>query len=110
MDHICTTESFIVHDLDPIKGPCPICCRETTQRITWVSILCENCRGEFGPDYTAGYIVKKRREFCGKNRRQWSELTGLTPGSIKYYESHKPSARYLKLTEDLVKRLKPCGE
>ena len=107
MDHICTSESFIVQELEPVKAVCPICCQETTQRITWVSVLCMNCRRDFGPDYTLGYIVMKRREYCGKTRRQWSKLIGYTVESIRYYEYHKPSEIYLRKTEELVKKIKP---
>lgn len=25
MNHICISESFIIHELEPMKGKCPIC-------------------------------------------------------------------------------------
>jgi len=107
MSHICTTESFIIQELEPIKGKCPICCQITTQRITWVSILCEHCRSEFGPDYTMAYIVRMRRKYCNLNRKEWSKLTGLSKDTITSYEWKIPSKHYFILTERLVNQLKP---
>ena len=107
MDHICTSESFIVQELEPMKGKCPICCQVTNQRITWVSAICEHCRGEFGPDYSRAYIVRKRREYCNLSRKEWSKLAGLSVATIKSYEWKIPSEHYFSLTERLVNKLKP---
>jgi len=107
MDHICTSESFIVPDIESIKGKCPICCQVTNQRITWVSVICGHCKGEFGPDYSRAYIVRKRREYCNLSRKEWSKFTGLSVATIRSYEWKIPSEKYFDLTERLVNKLKP---
>jgi len=104
MNHICTIESFIVQDLGPLKARCPICCQMTVQHVTWAGILCSNCNREFGPDYTSGHIVKNRREYCKKTRKEWSKLVGNTIKTIKFYEYHYPSECYLTRTGELVKK------
>jgi len=106
-DHICTTESFIVQELEPIKGTCPVCCQTTVQRITWVSVFCTHCRGEHGPDYTWGNIVRQRRRYLGLQPREIAKLLGFKRQTIYYYEHWQPSKRYIELTEALVKKLKP---
>ena len=105
---MCTSESFIIRELEPMKGKCPICCQVTTLRITWVSFICEHCRGESGPDYSRAYIVRKRREYCNLSRKEWAKLTGLSVQTIKSYEWKIPSEHYFNLTERLVNRLKPA--
>ena len=66
MDHICTSESFIVQDLEPMKGKCPICCnrrkdvsgikmypmclRKIAKPSKFISI-CRLSNGKFGKDY-----------------------------------------------------------
>lgn len=108
--HICTTESFIVQDLEPIKSHCPVCCQTTIQRITWVSVLCTHCRREHGSDYTWGDIVRQRRLYLGLQPREIAKLLGFKRQSIYHYERWQPSKRYIELTEKLVKEMKPTIE
>jgi len=105
--HICTTESLMVHDLEPITAYCPVCCQKTVQRITWVSVMCTHCRGEHGPDYTWGMIVRQRRKYLGLQPREIAKLLGFKRQSIYHYERWQPSKRYIELTEKLVKEMKP---
>ena len=106
-DHICTTESFIVQDLEPIQMYCPICCQKTTQRITWVSIFCTHCRREHGLDYTWAHIVRQRRKYLGLTPKEMAKLLPFKKETIYYYERKVPSKRYIELTEKLVNQIRP---
>lgn len=105
MSHICTSRSFVVDDVPQFEKICPICCKKNMMTATWVSVICEGCRLEHGPDYTMGYICRKRRKYLGLTRRQMSEQTGYSPKTIKTYEWGQPSEKYFKITEEVVKTL-----
>jgi len=109
-DHICTTESFIVQDLEPIQMYCPICCQKTTHKITWVSVYCTNCRREHGPDYTWSDIVRQRRLYLALTPREIAKLLNFKKETIYFYERKQPSKRYIELTEKLVNQMKPTIE
>lgn len=104
MNHICTTESFIVDDIPMFEKFCPVCCKKTKQRATWVSVLCLECRGEHGPDYTFGMIASQRRRLIlGLTRRELGMRLGIRTSSVARYERDPCPMSYFQRLEKLVK-------
>ena len=104
--HVCTSESFIVHEIEPMHKVCPICGQITEQRVTWTGVLCMGCRREYGPDYSLAYIVRKRREILGLTKREMGKRLGYTKGTVHQYEwGDGPSQIYVDKSLQLVKEM-----
>lgn len=101
---ITTTESYVLHDVPPFGKKCPVCCRTAMHRVTWVSIQCQSCRKEWGPDYTKGMLARQRRELLGMSRRQLGIMLGLKTGTVRHYEYFPTPDVYFNKLEKLLKR------
>ena len=100
--HISTQETFMVDAIEVDNCYCPVCCKETKQRIGWLDAHCSNCN-QYSNE-ACNQTVQKRRTLLGFSVDEIAKRLRLNKSTIRYYEKMWPSKRYWKATERMVKR------
>ena len=97
--HICSTRSLSAGvDLPAVE--CPLCLQKTLVR-TWVDSECGTC-GLNTERYVGENLMVARRRM-GLTRKQFGELIGYKPATVKKYEWTNPSSNYIRWCEKIIR-------
>lgn len=105
MIHIATTDTFFI-DAPVVEAKCFICGVRCKHEIGWIEERCSNCGSVYSPfEITMPDVVRKRRELFNLTRRQFGELIGYKPASVKRYEWVECTQRYFDATAELMEQI-----